>query len=31
MVVDQFWVQFRSVFGLGLILRNFCIKEILGF
>ena len=31
MVVDQFWVKFQSAFGLGLVLRNFCIKEMLGF
>ena len=31
MVIDQFWVKFQSAFGLGLVLRNFCIKEMLGF
>ena len=24
-----FWVKFQSAFGLGLVLRNFCIKEML--
>ena len=31
MVVDKFWVKFQSAFELGLVLRNFCIKEMLGF
>ena len=31
MVVDQFWVKFQSAFGLWFVLRNFCIKEMLGF
>ena len=26
-----FGVKFQSAFGLGLVLRNFCIKEMLGF
>ena len=30
-VLGFFWVKFQSVFGLGLVLRNFCIKETLGF
>ena len=30
-VLGLFWVKFQSAFGLGLVLRNFCIKEILGF
>ena len=30
-VFGLFWVKFQSAFGLGLILRNFCIKEMLGF
>ena len=31
LVLGLFWVKFQSVFGLGLVLRNFCIKEMLGF
>ena len=30
-VLGLFWVNFQSAFGLGLVLRNFCIKEMLGF
>ena len=30
-VLGLFWVKFQSAFGLELVLRNFCIKEILGF
>ena len=30
MVVDQFWVHFQSVFGLGLVLRNFLYKGNVG-
>ena len=30
-VLGLFWVTFQSVFGLGLVLRNFSIKEMLGF
>ena len=30
-VLGLFWVKFQSDFGLGLVLRNFCIKEMLGF
>ena len=30
-VLWLFWVKFQSSFGLGLVLRNFCIKEMLGF
>ena len=30
-VLRLFWVKFQSSFGLGLVLRNFCIKEMLGF
>ena len=29
--LDLFWVKFQSAFGLGLVLRNFCIKEIMKF
>ena len=29
-VLELFWVKFQSSFGLGLVLRNFCIKEMLG-
>ena len=29
-VLGLFWVKFQSAFGLGLVLRNFCIKEMLG-
>ena len=31
MVVDHFWVKFQSAFLLVLVLKNFCIKEMLGF
>ena len=30
-VLGLLWVKFQSAFGLGLVLRNFCIKEMLGF
>ena len=30
-VLGLFWVKFQSAFGIGLVLRNFCIKEMLGF
>ena len=30
-VLGLFWVKFRSAFGLGLVLRNFCIKDMLEF
>ena len=30
-VLRLFWVKFQSAFGLGLVLMNFCIKEMLGF
>ena len=30
-VLGLFWVRFQSDFGLGLVLRNFCIKEMLEF
>ena len=29
-VLGLFWVKFQSSFGLGLVWRNFCIKEMLG-
>ena len=31
LVLGLLWVKFQSAFGLGLVLRNFCIKEMLGF
>ena len=31
LVLGLFWVQFQSAFWLGLVLRNFCIREMLGF
>ena len=30
-VLGLFWDEFRSDFGLGLVLRNFCVKEMLVF
>ena len=30
-VLGLFWVKFQTYFGLGLVLRNFCKKEMLGF
>ena len=30
-VMGLFWVKFQSAFELGLVLRNFSIKEMLGF
>ena len=30
-ILELFWVKFQSDFGLGLVLRNFCIKEIMKF
>ena len=30
-IVELFWVEFQSAFGLGLVLRNFCIKEMMKF
>ena len=29
--LELFWVKFQSSFGLGLVLRNFCIKEMMKF
>ena len=29
-VLGLFWVKFQRDFGLGLVLRNFCGKEMLG-
>ena len=29
-VLELFWVKFQSDFRLGLVLKNFCIKEMLG-
>ena len=28
-ILELFWVKFQSDFGLGLVLKNFCIKEIM--
>ena len=28
MVVGQFWVKFQSAFGLGLVLKNFCKRNV---
>ena len=30
-ILEFFWVKFQSAFGLGLVLRNFCIKEMMKF
>ena len=30
-ILELFWVKFQNVFGLGLVLRNFCIKEMMKF
>ena len=30
-ILELFWDKFQSVFGLGLVLRNFCIKEMMKF
>ena len=30
-ILELFWVTFQSAFGLGLVLRNFCIKEMMKF
>ena len=30
-ILELFWVKFQSAFGLGLILKNFCIKEMMKF
>ena len=30
-ILELFWVKFQSYFGLGLVLRNFCIKEMMKF
>ena len=30
-ILELFGVKFQSDFGLGLVLRNFCIKEIMKF
>ena len=29
--LEFFWVKFQSAFGLGLVLSNICIKEIMKF
>ena len=30
-ILELVWVKFQSAFGLGLGLRNFCIKEMMKF
>ena len=30
-VLELFRVKFQSAFGLGLVLRNFCLKEMMKF
>ena len=30
-ILALFWVKFQNAFGLRLVLRNFCVKEMLGF
>ena len=30
-ILELFWDKFQSAFGLGLVLMNFFIKEMLGF
>ena len=30
-VLGLYWVSFQGVLWFGLVLRNFCIKEMLGF
>ena len=30
-ILEIFWVKFQSAFGLGLVLRNFCVKEMMKF
>ena len=30
-ILELFWVKFQSDFGLGLVLRKFCIKEMIKF
>ena len=30
-ILELFLVKFQSYFGLGLVLRNFCIKEMMKF
>ena len=30
-ILELFWVNFQSAFGLGLVLKNFCVKEIMKF
>ena len=31
LILELFVVKFQSVFGLGLVLRNICIKEMMKF
>ena len=30
-ILELFWVKFQSAFVLGLVLKNFCIKEMMKF
>ena len=30
-ILELFWVKFQSAFGLGLVLKYFCIKEMMKF
>ena len=30
-ILELFLVKFQSTFGLGLVLRNFCVKEMMKF
>ena len=30
-ILELFWVKFQSAFGLGLVLKNFSIKEMMKF
>ena len=30
-ILEFVWVKFQSAFGLGLVLRKFCIKEMIKF
>ena len=30
-ILESFWVKFQSSFGLGLVLQNFCTKDMMKF
>ena len=30
-ILELFWAKFQRALGLGLVLRNFCIKEMMKF